>query len=122
MNHQGGILGGIRELCVLFTTQCEDKTTLEQLIGMVDDRSRWRGAHNLFQQIRAKTLKAEARKDKLALHQYYFEEACAKALYNLSGEPAPFDADSPYWVVPNALKLARMVGIDESEITRIVAG
>ncbi len=122
MNHQGGIIGGIKGLCVLFAPRCEDKTTLDQLMGMVDDRSRWRGAHNLFQQIRAKTLKAIAREDKRAELQYYFEEVCAQALYNLSGEPAPFDADSTYWIVPNALKLAKEVGVDESEVTRIVAG
>jgi hypothetical protein len=122
MNYQGGILGGIRELCVLFASHCGDRTTLDQLVHMVEDRSRWRGAHNLFQQIRAKTLKAIARKDRQAELQYYFEEICAKSLYNLSGEPAPFDSDSPYWIIPNALKLAREVGVDESEITRIVAG
>lgn len=122
MNYQCGITGGIRGLCVLFASSCEDKTTLDQLMRMVDDRSRWRGAHNLFQQIRAKTLKAIARQDKRAELQYHFEEVCAKALYNLSGEPAPFDADSPYWIVPNALKLAKEVGVDESEVTRIVAG
>jgi len=42
-------------------------------------------------------------------------------LYNLSEESAPFDADSPYWIVPNALSLARRMGIDELEITKIVA-
>ena len=122
MNYQGGILGGIRELCVLFAPLCEDRSTLDRLVRMVDDRSKWRSGHNLFQEIRNKNLKAISRKDTRAEAQYCFEEVCAKALYNLSGEPAPFDADSPYWIVPNALKLARLFDIDEIEITRIVAG
>jgi hypothetical protein len=50
-----------------------------------------------------------------------FEESCAKTLYNLSGESAPFDADSPYWIVPSAFALARRVGIDDSEILAVVA-
>jgi len=53
--------------------------------------------------------------------QALFEEICGKTLYNLSEEPAPFDADSPYWIVPNALHLARKLGVEESEIIRIVA-
>ena len=122
MNYQDGILGGIKGLCVLFESRCEDKSTLDQLVRMLDDRSRWRGAYSLFEQIRAKNLKAAARYDRCAEAQYCFEEVCAKALYNLSGEPAPFDADSPYWIVPNALKLGRLLDINEADITRIVAG
>ena len=51
-----------------------------------------------------------------------FEEACAKTLSKLTGRPGGFDPDSPYWIVPNALSLARRMSIDESEITKIVAG
>jgi hypothetical protein len=54
--------------------------------------------------------------------QLRFEEICGKTLYNLGGQSVPFDADSPYWVVPNARKLARALGVGDSEVTRIVAG
>jgi len=50
-----------------------------------------------------------------------FEEICAKTLYNLSGAPAPFDPDSPYWIVPNAFALARRVGIEPAEILAVVS-
>jgi hypothetical protein len=53
--------------------------------------------------------------------QYQFEEFCAKTVYNLSGESAPFDADSPYWIVPSAFRLARMLQIDDQEILQIIA-
>jgi hypothetical protein len=54
--------------------------------------------------------------------QYLFEEVCAQTLYNMSGEPAPFDADSPYWIVPNALHAAKKMGIETSRVVAIVAG
>jgi hypothetical protein len=68
-----------------------------------------------------KTLDAEERNDALADCQFLFEEACAKTLYNLSDTNAPFDEDSPYWIVPNALSLARRIGIHEAEVIKIVA-
>ena len=52
--------------------------------------------------------------------QYIFEEVCAKTLYNLANAAAPFDADSPYWIVPNAIALARLLNIDDAEVLRVV--
>ena len=95
----------------LFEARCEDKATLRKLIALAEDRSRRKEAHALFSEIRQKTLAAEKRKDEFALAQYAFEEICAKTLYNLTHEPAPFDADSPFWVLPLALDLGRRLGI-----------
>ena len=39
---------------------------------------------------------AERNGDQVLEAQYLFEEACAKALFNLSYPSAPFDPDSPY--------------------------
>jgi hypothetical protein len=47
---------------------------------------------------------------------------CAKALYNFSGEDAPFDPDAQFWVIPAALTLSRRLGIDDSEVVDIVVG
>ena len=110
------------KLIELFAPRLRDRSTLNELRQMIGDYKSWPNAHGLFQRIRKKTLDAEARGDGLADCQYLFEEICAKTLYNLSGEPAPFDADSPYWIVPNALSPARRLKIDESEVTKIVAG
>ena len=52
--------------------------------------------------------------------QFCFEEACAKTLYNLTGRPAPFDTDSPFWIVPNAIVTARYFEIDERDILRAI--
>ena len=53
--------------------------------------------------------------------QYCFEEICTKTLFNLSYSSAPFDPDSPYWLVPNAFTFARALGIADSRVLEIVA-
>ncbi|TWB07372.1 hypothetical protein [Bradyrhizobium stylosanthis] len=104
-----------------FEERCTDKETLRRLIALAHDRSRRKEAHALFSEIRRKTLAAGKRNDQLALAQYAFEEICAKTLYNISGEPAPFDADSPFWVLPLALELGRMLGVtDISQISPLL--
>jgi len=116
------MLNEMKNLIEVFAAGVSDRSTLDELHAMIGDRKTWPNAHALLQRIRQKTLAAEKRGDGLADCQYLFEEVCAKTLYNLSGEDAPFDADSPYWIIPNALSLARRMNIHESEITRIVAG
>ena len=76
----------------------------------------------MFYEIRNKSLAAHRRDDQLAVAQYAFEEICAKTLYNITGEPAPFDPDSPFWVLPRALKLGQMLGIaDPGVISPLLA-
>ncbi|MVT52141.1 hypothetical protein GPL17_16790 [Bradyrhizobium yuanmingense] len=109
------------EMLAVFESKCEDDDTLRRLSAMASDRGSWREAHALFQQIRQKTLKAEKRRDELALAQYAFEEICAKTLYNLSHSPAPFDADSAFWVVPSAVALGRRLGFAEpAQVTSLL--
>ena len=104
-----------------FEGRCTDKETLRKLIALANDRSRRKEAHVLFSEIRRKTLAAEQRNDQLALAQYSFEEVCAKTLYNISGEPAPFDPDSPFWVLPLAFELGRMLGVvDAADISPLL--
>jgi len=116
------MLEAMTKLIELFAPRLRDRSTLDELRQMIGAYTTWPKAHDLFQRIRKKTLAAEERGDGVADCQYLFEEICSKSLYNLSGESAPFDADSPYWIVPNALALARRLKIDESEIIKIVAG
>lgn len=112
----------IPRLIDLFAEKCSDRSTLDELRRMVDDVNSWPQAHNLFTRIRRKTLEVGEHGNTRARCQYLFEEVCAKTLYNLSGSTAPFDADSPDWIVPNALSLALQLMIPEAEIARIVAG
>jgi hypothetical protein len=116
------MLDSMKRLIELFAARTQDRSTLDELHSMIGDSHTWDMAHGLFHRIREKTLAAEKRGDKYAECQYLFEEACVKTLSKLTGRPGGFDPDSPYWVVPNALSLARHMSIDESEIVNIVAG
>jgi hypothetical protein len=84
---------------IFFEERCEDKETLRKLIMLANDKARRKQAHALFSEIRNKTLAAQRSGDQLAVAQYAFEET----LYNITLEPAPFDPDSPFWVLPRAL-------------------
>ena len=114
------MLDDIKRLIEIFAARSSDRGTLAELHRMIDDRGSWHRAHDLFQRIRQKTLAAEQRGDAKLKAQYLFEEVCAQTLYNLTGPPGPFDADSPYWIVPNALVTARHFNIDEREIVRAI--
>jgi hypothetical protein len=117
----GDIIAAILAPLTLFEGRCEDKETLRNLIALANDKSGRKQAHALFTEIRKKTLAAGKRDDQLALAQYAFEEICAKTLYNLTGESAPFDPDSPFWVLPRTLELGRMLDItDASEISPLL--
>jgi hypothetical protein len=121
MNQGGTIVVAMQRLLDLFVEHCNERTTLEELRQLLLERNSWRKAHDLFQRIRLKTLEATRQGDHLLEAQYLFEEICAKTIYNLSGQPAPFDADSPYWIVPTAFGLARKLRLEDREIIQIIA-
>ena len=50
-------------------------------------------------------------KDDLRSTQYHFEESCLESLYNETQPDDPFDSVSPFWVVPNSIRLAERLGI-----------
>ncbi len=111
----------MRQLLLLIASATNERSTLDEVLHLSEDRVRWREAHALFNRIRLKTLQANRDDDPVLSAQYGFEEVCAKSLYNLSGQPAPFDAHSPYWVIPNALKAARQLGIEPTRVLSIVS-
>lgn len=89
--------------------------------GFVTDKQKWDKAHGLFSTIRRKTLEAEKEKDDKKLAQYRFEESCAKTLFNLTHSSAPFDPDSPYYVLKNALVLAKAAGLPVEKVVEVVS-
>ena len=120
MNYRGAITKDVAKLLELFAPHCGDRETLDWLQGAATDRAKWQKAHAVFNHIRTKSLKAERVGNAADTAQYLFEEVCAKTLYNLSGASAPFDADSSYWVVPNAIAFARRIGVSELAVLECV--
>src|SRR5436309_785013 len=107
MPHTNATAEAIQEMVRFFLPRCTDRSTLGELDSMASDDLQWRYAHALFSRIRAKTIRADTKKDRLLQHQYSFEEICAKTLFNMSGHydpghefPYPFDDDAPFWVIP----------------------
>lgn len=116
------MISQIRQLLEVIASGSSDRETIDELFRVIDDHRRWKEAHDLSNRIRHKTLRADASGDKKLIAQYCFEEICAKSIYNESGEPCPFDRDSPFWVVPLALYAARELGTDRKRVLAIVAG
>jgi hypothetical protein len=121
MNRGGRIVEDMAKLIELFADRCRERETLDELTKMVANHGDWTKAHALFGRIRQKTLRAEREGNRTLGAQYLFEEICAKTLYNLSYSSAPFDPDSPYWIVPNAFTLARQLGMEQSDVLAVVA-
>ena len=107
------IIAPMLEMLVMFRGVCKDVETLDRLIKMAPDRGKWAGGHSLFSDIRKKTLLAGKQGAPHLIAQYDFEEVCAKTLYNLSQSSAPFDPDSPFWIVPLGVALGRELGLTE---------
>lgn len=116
MNHSAALIKDMTRLLDLLAPHCGDHETIDWLRIAVCDRNRWQKAHGVFNQIRAKSLKAERSGKARDSAQYLFEEVCAKTLFNLSGSSGPFDVDSTYWIIPNAIAFARQAGLAETEI------
>jgi hypothetical protein len=113
------LIDQIEALLLLFQPYCKDKETLLELTGLLHHEKEWPKAHYLSTRIRAKSLKAGESGDTKAEAQYYFEEICAQTVHNLSGPKVPFPADTPYWIIPIALKFARTLELDERKVVEI---
>jgi hypothetical protein len=121
MNKRGTITDQLTQLVDLFAGHCTDASNLTELSEILGDRGKWPKAHELFGRIRRKNIAAQHAQDHGLISQYDFEEICAKTIYNLSGRSAPFDSDSPYWVIPTALTLAQSLQLDTALILAIVS-
>jgi hypothetical protein len=106
-------------LISLFKPFCRDTETLRELQSLLHHEKEWPKAHYLFTRIRTKNLNAIKSDDIKAEAQFCFEEVCAQTIYNMSASKKPFDPDSPYWVIPIALKLAGVLEIDSHKVVDI---
>ena len=114
------LLDQLDALITLFAPGCSDTATMREVQELLRKETEWPTAHYLATRIRSKTIAAIQTADAKAEAQYYFEEMCARTLYNLSVPKKPFEPDTPYWIAPMALKLAKVLEIDARKITDIV--
>jgi hypothetical protein len=115
------IIPEIKALLDLFEDRVPDKESNRLVWRFCNEKDKWIKAHGLHSTIRDRNLKAIKQGDKVKECQYCFEEVVAKTLFNLTRSSAPFDPDSPYWVIKNALVLAKEVGVPVQEVAEIVA-
>ena len=121
MPHTNSTAEAIQEMVRFFLPYCSEQSTLRELESMASDDRQWCHAHALFSRIRDKWLSANDGEGYLLRCQYSFEEICAKTLFNMSPHydpqceefPAPFDTDSPFWVIPIAVGFARVLGVPD---------
>ena len=76
---------------------------IDRLVELARVSSDWRLAHAAFGDVRKMTLVAEGRGGSIhprLKNLLYVAENTAKVIYNASNEPAPFDHDAGWWVVP----------------------
>src|SRR5262249_13848114 len=121
MGYEAGMQAHILALLRLFAGRVPDSETHAWVIELATDRERWERGHNVFDRVRLRNLEAIKLRDRVRECEYCFEEVCLKSLYNETYPCAPFDPDSPYWVIKNALGLARVLGMPVRDVVGIVA-
>ncbi len=115
------IIEEIKLLLDLFQSKVPDKESNRLVWKLCDEKHKWLTAHGLHSILRDRNLKACEQGDRIKECQYCFEEVIAKTLYNLTRSETPFDPDSPYWVIKNALSLAKALDISSEKVVEIVA-
>jgi hypothetical protein len=115
------IIQDIKALLVLFQEVVPDHESNRLVWRYCNEKEKWHKAHSLFSTIRDRNLAAISKGDVVKECQYCFEEVCVETLYNLTNPKDPFDADTPYWIVKNALALANALEVDTDLVVEIVA-
>ena len=115
------MIAEIKSLLDLFESSAPDKESNRLVWQFCNEKHRWAKAHGLHSTLRDRNLKAIRQGDKIKECQYCFEEVVAKTLFNLTRSEGPFDLDSPYWVIKNALKLAKALNVPTEKVVEIVA-
>jgi len=121
----------ILALLELFRECAPDQESHALVTALVANKSRWIEAHDLFDVVRDRLLKATGdagrpfvpkdRIDHARVSQYYFEELCLKSIYNESDTDCPFDSDSPFFVAGSAIQFARNVGVPIDSVLKVIA-
>lgn len=114
------IIEEIKLLLDLFENEVPDKDSNRLVWKFCDEKHRWIKAHGLHSTLRDRNVKASKQGNLIKEAQYCFEEVVSKTLFNLTKSSAPFDPDSPYWVIKNAFALAKALNIPSEKVVEIV--
>lgn len=120
MGYEIRMQSDIVALLNLFAEACSDKVSNRQVRELAASSSAWIRGHSVFDELRDRNLAAISAGDRMKAAQSCFEEACVKSLYNEVVSDG-FDVCSPYWIVPNALMLARVLKVPAASVEKIVA-
>ena len=104
----------------LFEEVVPDRESNRLVWSFCDQKHKWINAHSLHSTLRERNLKAIKQSSIVKECQYCFEEVIVKTLFNLTKSDAPFDADSPYWIIKNALRLAKALNVPSEKVVEIV--
>lgn len=99
-------------LLQLCCSRIEPGSEIDNVYKISLQRSNWRYGHDAFGKVRDLTLKYEEGNTKNHLYGalLYLAECVAKVTYNASGESAPFDEDSGWWVSENLRHFCQVLG------------
>jgi hypothetical protein len=121
MSYESRIQADILALLELFEDRVPDPETLAWVKDLTANCDAWELGHDIFDRVRSRNLLAIESGDRVRECQYCFEEVCLQSLYNETYPPAAFDSCSPYWIIKNALILAREIGISIHDVVAVVA-
>jgi hypothetical protein len=112
----------IVRLLNLFVGRLPDAECHKCVTELAANPSRWSAGHAMFNVIRKDLLIAMDSGNHSSAAQYSFEESCCAAMYNASEPQDPFDSSTPFFVVPQALGLARLLGVHPDEVAAVFTG
>jgi hypothetical protein len=108
----GGMIAGLLRV---FAGRVPDAESNSSVAELTREPARWSAGHAVFDEVRRRLL-AAAGKDRPREWQYQFEESCCQAMYYATNPTDPFDPASGFFVVPQALGLARVIGLTIEEV------
>jgi hypothetical protein len=94
-------------------------TSVKDLFPIIDNKDRWKEAHEQFGEIRRFLLDHKNYQPEAYL---LLAELVAKVTFNASGQPAPFDSDSGHYIPSTALKATEHFDDDrlEEEVKSVI--
>lgn len=101
----------IVRLLHLFDGRMPDPESHAHVLELASTPERWSAAHAVFNELRQRLLAASKSNDESRERQYCFEESCCQAIYNATVPPDPFDPSSAFFVMAEALDMAKAFGI-----------